>query len=313
MKHLFILNPIAGGGRRTGEVRAEILCVMEAQDDPWELYETTGVADATRKVREAAEAHEHLRVYACGGDGTLNECVNGAVGQAHVAVTHFPAGTGNDFIKTFAVGKAHFFDLERLLDAEEMALDVIDVDGRYGINICSVGLDARIGADVHQYSGLPFVRGKGAYVVSLLANVVKGITQTLEVQAGEETIRQKFTLICACNGRSYGGTFTPVPDAMPDDGQLDILLVDRVSRLGVAQLVGKYAKGRFREVPHKIRHIRGKSLTIRADRMFVVNVDGEILRRQEVTFTLLPAAVKFFAPRGASFKASKSNNFLEAY
>jgi len=311
MKHLFILNPIAGGGRRISEVRAEILRVMGGQGEPWELYETLGSGDAIRKVREAAGSREALRVYACGGDGTLNECVNGAVEEAHVAVTHFPAGTGNDFIKTFHAGKEHFFYLERFLDPEVMALDVIDAGGRYGVNICSVGLDARIGGDVHKYSRLPFVRGKGAYFVSLLVNVLRGIAEPFELEVGGKISKEKFTMICLCNGRSYGGAFTPVPEALPDDGLMDILLVGKVSRPGVVPLVGKYAAGRYRELPHLITHLQDTSLTIRADREFVVNVDGEILWRREVVFTLLPCGVNFFAPRGASFRTPNLGTSVE--
>ncbi|MCL2842848.1 MAG: diacylglycerol kinase family lipid kinase [Oscillospiraceae bacterium] len=306
MRHLFILNPIAGGGRRTEEARQTIQTVMSAQPEPWELYETTGPKDAIRKVTEAAKQGQSVRVYACGGDGTLNECVNGAVGYTNVAVTHFPTGTGNDFIKTFDTGRELFFDLNRLLDAEVMALDVIDAGGRYGINICSVGIDARIGADVHQYSNWPLVGGKGAYVVSLLANVIKRVAEPYEIEVEDKVYRQKITLICLCNGRSYGGAFTPVPDAMPDDGLLDILMAKQVSRLGVAYVVGKYAKGKFRDVPRVITHLQGKQATIRADHEFVVNVDGEILRRREVSFRLLPQAVNFFAPRGADFRKSEA-------
>ena len=301
MKHLFILNPVAGGGRRIAEGRAQIQAVMGRHGGDWEIYETTGQEDAIRKVRAAADTGEPLRVYACGGDGTLNECVNGAVGHTHVAVTHFPMGTGNDFIKTFGPGREHFFDLECLLEGREMVVDVIDVGGRYGINICSVGLDARIGGDVHKYSALPLVRGKTAYLVSLLANVAQGIASKFEIETGGKIRKGSFTLICACNGRSYGGAFTPVPEALPDDGQMDILLVKKVSRLGVLQLVNRYAKGRYREIPHLVTHVQDKYLTVRADREFVVNVDGEILRRREVTFTLVPGGVNFFAPREASF------------
>ena len=301
MKHLFVLNPVAGGGRRTAEARAEIQGLMEGSGKDWELYETSGPKDAMEKVRAEAERGAPLRVYACGGDGTLNECVNGVVGKAQAAVTHFPTGTGNDFIKTFAKGKELFFDLERLLDGEVMALDVIDVGERYGINICSVGLDARIGADVHKYSAWPLVGGKGAYLVSLLANTVRGIAEPFEVEIGDRVERRKFTLICACNGRSYGGAFTPVPEALPDDGQMDILLVSKVSRFGVLNLVKRYAQGKYREIPQLITCFREKQLTIRADRAFVINVDGEILRKSEVAFRLLPAAVNFFAPQGAAF------------
>ena len=305
MRHQFILNPIAGGGRRTGEIRQTIQTIMGNQPEPWELYETTGPEDAIRKVAEVAEQGQPVRVYACGGDGTLNECVNGVVGHAHAAVTHFPTGTGNDFIKTFDTGRELFFDLNSLLDAEEMALDVIDAGGRFGINICSVGIDARIGADVHKYSSWPLVQGKGAYVVSLLANVIKRIAEPYELEVGGKVYRQKFTLICLCNGRSYGGAFTPVPNAMPDDGLLDILMVKQVSRGKVARVVGKYAKGKFKEIPSLITHLQDKQATIRADHEFVVNIDGEILWRREVSFRLLPKAVNFFAPRGASFRKSE--------
>jgi len=301
MRHLFILNPVAGGGKRTEAVRTEIIETMQAQEDPWELYETQGIQDATRMVHKAAEGTEPLRVYACGGDGTLNECVNGLVGKPHAAVTHFPAGTGNDFIKVFHTGREAFFKLPNLLDPQEMAIDVIEAGGRYGINICSVGLDARIAADVHRYSGLPGVQGKGAYFLSLLANVGKGIARPFEVEAAGKTYRQKFTLICACNGRSYGGAFTPVPEAMPDDGLMDILLVDQTSRAGALGLVKKYAAGKYKEIPKLITHLQSDSMTIRADREFMVNLDGEILRKREVHFKLLPAAVRFFAPKQASF------------
>ena len=80
-------------------------------------------------------------MYACGGDGTLNECVNGAVGHANVAVTHFPCGTGNDFIKMFGEEKARFFDLAELVRGEVRPLDVMECCGRYAINICSVGIE----------------------------------------------------------------------------------------------------------------------------------------------------------------------------
>ena len=301
MLHLFVLNPVAGGGRRTEEARAEIKRVMGKSGLNWALYETTGRLDATRKVLEAAEGGAPLRVYACGGDGTLNECINGAVGKNHVAVTHFPTGTGNDFIKTFDQGKEHFFQLERLLEGREMTIDIIEAGERYGINICSVGLDARIGADVHKYSGLPLIGGKTAYVVSLLANLILGIAQEFEVEIAGMKLRRKFTLICACNGRSYGGSFNPVPEAIPDDGQMEVLLVDKVSRARVLSLVKRYAQGKYREVPKLITHYRTERLTIRGDREFVINVDGEILRQKEVSFRLLPAAVNFFAPLEAAF------------
>ena len=301
MKHLFILNPIAGRGLKIEKARKDILKIMSAQPEKWELYETLGVKDATRKVREAAASGEELRVYACGGDGTLNECVNGAVGSPNVAVTHFPAGTGNDFIKTFSSGAEQFFELENLLDPQEIILDLVEFEGRYGINICSVGLDARIAADVHKYNRLPGVKGKSAYFLSLLVNVVKGIAMPFEVEVGGKIFKREFTLICLCNGRSYGGAFTPVPEALPNDGVLEILLVEKTSRLKVLNLVKTYAVGQYRTQPKLITHMQGTEMTIRSDCEIAVNADGEILHTKEVTFKIVPRALRFFAPKGAGF------------
>ena len=171
MKHLFIVNPVAGGKDRREYVTEQARRALEGSEDAYEVYVTTAPMDACAKIAAEAASGEELRVYACGGDGTLNECVNGAVGHANVAVTHFPCGTGNDFIKMFGEEKERFFDLAELVRGEVRPLDVMECCGRYAINICSVGIDARIGTEVHQYHD--------SYVLSAVANLFKGIAQPL--------------------------------------------------------------------------------------------------------------------------------------
>ena len=110
MKHYFIINPVAGGKDRTEEISCTVKEAMKsaAPNDAFEIYVTKGPMDASRAVKEKASGGEELRIYACGGDGTLNECVNGAAGFENAAVTHYPTGTGNDFIKIF-----NFFPIHR--------------------------------------------------------------------------------------------------------------------------------------------------------------------------------------------------------
>lgn len=171
MKHLFIVNPVAGGKDRHEYVAEQARLALEGSADAYEVYITTAPMDACAKIKAEAASGEELRVYACGGDGTLNECVNGAVGHDNVAVTHFPCGTGNDFIKMFGEEKDRFFDLSDLVRGEVRPLDVMECCGRYAVNICSVGIDARIGTEVHQYHD--------SYVLSAVANLFKGIAQPL--------------------------------------------------------------------------------------------------------------------------------------
>ena len=298
MKHLFVINPVAGGKKSCAEETKNLVKEFtESLNDPCEIYITKEPMDACRKIVEEAESSDNLRVYACGGDGTLNECTNGAALRANVAITHYPCGTGNDFLKTFGQDNVHKFrDLQALANGTVRPLDIIDCDGRYGIDICSVGIDARVAADVHKYSSMPLIGGKTGYIVALVANVIKGVTQKFKINIDGQIIDKKITLACACNGRFYGGGFNPVPDAIPDDGILEILVVEPVSRLKVAQVVGRYKNGQFREFPELITYIRGTSMEIECDREFVVNIDGEAIYKNKMSFTLIPKGVNFIFP-----------------
>jgi len=302
MKHLYIVNPVAGGKKNKHEkVVNEIEAFAKNHGEPYEIYITSAPMDACEKITSTAESGEELRVYACGGDGTLNECANGAANRANVAITHYPCGTGNDFIKTFGYENIDKFrNLQNLADGEVRPLDLIKCDWRYGINIASVGIDARIGTDVHKYSKIPIIGGSTGYVVSLIVNVIKGVGQKFKITVGDMTADKKITLVCACNGRFYGGGFNPVPDAMPDDGLLDCLIVESVSRFKVAEIVGKYAKGKFSEFPDVFTHKRCTELNIEGDQEFVIQIDGEALYAKETKFELIPNGVNFIFPKNLS-------------
>lgn len=302
-KHLFVVNPAAGGKRaRNDTYIKEIQEFSDAMDELSEVYYTQGPMDACAKIKQEATEHEELRVYACGGDGTLNECVNGAALSPNVAVGIYPHGTGNDFLKTFGErDMAKFRDLRTLVAGETRAVDLIDCNGRYGVNICSVGIDARVGTDVHKYSKIPIIGGSTAYVVSLMVNTIKGVKTKMRVIARDIDITADYSLICACNGRFYGGGFNPVPEALIDDGVLEFLLVAGVSRLKVAQIVKRYSQGRFRELADVITHIRGDYLRICCEKTFVVNVDGEAIYSDDINFKLIPGGVNIIFPPGLEY------------
>lgn len=297
MKHLFIVNPAAGGKDSTDFVSAKVAQFFSGKEGDFEIYATKAPMDAVKKIQYEAQLCDELRVYACGGDGTLNECVCGAVGHDNVAVTHFPTGTGNDFIKTFGNNKELFFDLEELIDGTVRPIDVIDCNGRYSINICSVGIDARIGNDVHKYSKIPLIGGSTGYVTSLAVNFFKGITDPLRVICNGKLYYGDMNLICACNGQYYGGGFNPVPEAVPDDGLIDFLIVKGASRSTILKVVGHYAKGEYALFPKYITHIRGTYMEIESEKELVVNVDGEAIYGKKIVMKLIPGGVNFIYPK----------------
>ena len=301
MKHLFIINPAAGSYNRTEEYSAIIHKICRARKVDYEIRVSTAPGEATRITREAAEKGEPIRIYACGGDGTLNEVAAGAAGYDNAAVSVFSGGSGNDFVKLFDDPKA-FFDLHRLMDAEEVTFDMIRCNEDLALNICSVGLDARIGTDVSNYKRLPLLHGFRAYAASTVVNVVRGIAEHYVVEVNGETIDDDFTFVCVCNGRFYGGGFNPIPEADPADGMLDVLLVKKVSRSQVPFLIGKYKNGRYKEISDVARYIRTDRVKITCDRETPINMDGELRTAQVVEMSLAQKKIRFFYPKGLSWK-----------
>lgn len=299
MTHLFIINPAAGSRDRTAEYTRAIETCCAGMDYRIVVSEKPG--DCARITRQAAETGESCRIYACGGDGTLNEVVQGAAGYENVAVTVFSGGSGNDFAKIFDDPKA-FFQLPRLLDAEEVTFDLIDCNGDLSLNICSVGLDARIGTDVAHYKRLPLLHGHSAYVASTVINVIRGIHEHYVIEIDGERIDGRQTMICACNGRYYGGGFNPVPEADPTDGLLDVLIVKKVSRLQVPGVVGKYKNGQYASLPHLVRHFKTKTLKIICDKPTPINLDGELRTASQINMSISDKKLRFFYPKGLTWK-----------
>ena len=300
MKHLFIINPAAGSRDRTAEYTAQIQRLCKGLD--YEIAVSQAPGECRLFAREAAQTGKEVRIYACGGDGTLNEVAAGAAGFSNAAVTAWCGGSGNDFVKIFSEPAA-FSDLARLLEAEETTFDLIACNEDLALNICSVGLDARIGTDVARYKRLPFFHGFNAYALSTVINLFRGISQHYIVEVDGERIDAEQTFVCVCNGRYYGGGFNPVPEADPADGLLDVLLVKKVSLLQVPAIIGKYKNGRYRELSEFIRHFRTDRVRILCDRPSAVNLDGELRVAQEVEMRTAWEKIKFFYPRGLTWTA----------
>ena len=276
MKHLFIVNPTAGGKDSTSEVRAKVEEAFSTHEGQYEIYVTRAPLDATEKIKSEASTGEHIRAYACGGDG-------------------------NDFCRMFGDEMDLYRDAGALLDGFEHPIDIIHCNGRYSANICSVGIDARIGTSVHNYSKFPLIGGSAAYVVSAVVEMFRGISRHMRITSGDFVADAKHTLVCACNGRFYGGGFNPSLTAMPDDGIMDIFVAKKLNILQFAALIGKYAKGRADELPQFVTHLRTDRITIEFDEDNVVNIDGEAIFTKKAELRLLPKAARLIVPAGMHF------------
>ena len=307
MRHIFLINPAAGKGGAIGQLEERLARLSV----PHQTAYTQKAGDACRLAREAAEAGGPVRLYACGGDGTLNEVVNGAAGFANAAVTNVPMGTGNDFLKLFGPRYRELFsDLEALAAGPQSAFDLMDCNGKLGLDVICAGVDARIAAGVHRYKRLKGVSGRWAYLLSLAEQVfLRGITRPMTVEMGARRWEEAPTaVLCICNGRHYGGGFMPVGDAMPDDGILDALRVGDVGLPTFLRLVRQYAKGLYWKYPQWIDAYHGREVSFSAQAPITVVVDGEVMEDTRFTVRLSEKQVNFFYPAGLSYQPEKRRN-----
>ena len=298
MRHLFIVNPTAGGYDCTEDVKKS---AEEVYGEDFEIYVTKGPKDAISEVKRRGESGDEYLIFSCGGDGTFNECCNGAAGHMNLTVSPYPIGTGNDFCRMFGDEAKLYKDLPALSKGKSRPIDLVDCGGIYCANLCSVGIDARVGCNVHNYTHLPFCSGSLAYVVSLIVELTKGINTYMKIDCGDTHLEGKHALACVCNGRFYGGGFMPSKDAMPDDGELDIYIVREMNLLNLALNLGKYSSGRSDEIPRYVTHLKGDRITFEFDKETMINVDGETIYKEKLEFSLVNHAMNILVPEGMTF------------
>lgn len=308
MKHILIINPVAGKHSSTSALMEKAREMEKRHGIECECILTRRSGHAAETCRAIAEKGDPVRFYACGGDGTLNEVANGILGFDNAAMTVIPTGTGNDFLKNFGKDMAEQFrDMENLWNGPQFALDAIACNDRVALTIACSGFDAKVARDVHTFGSSKMLFGQGSYVASLAVNFFgRGLNQRWRVFLdGEEQEKTDYALIAACNGRYYGGGFFPVPEARMDDGVLNTLVVEKVSRADFLRFVGPYSKGDYYKAAAFARCVTAKEIRIESLEGDVVTcLDGEIVTNGAVTIRLSDKKVNFFGPAGCDPNAT---------
>ena len=299
MKHIFIVNPASGQGQASKIIYSSLSSL--GKDFECSVYLTKGKKDAERYIRKYLLSHtESTRFYACGGDGTVNEVVNGIAMFPQASMTVYPCGSGNDFVKCFG-NKESFLDIAALTDAKEIPLDVMKVNDRFCINICHFGFDSYVAKKMDEVRSKRIIGGKNAYTTGVVMGLAKAMKNHAEIIAdGEVMCNGDFLLCTVANGRYVGGKYKCAPKAMLNDGLLDICVSDTVSRAKFIRLVEYYAQGthltdpRFKNFLHyrQCRHVE-----IKADDGFCISLDGEVVPMSNAVIDVVPNGIKFAVPQ----------------
>ena len=313
MKNLFVVNPAAGKAMDPEPLVQKIRQAGNEMDLPVEIHitdEPGGSEHVVRKYLASAPVRESVRIFAAGGDGTLNEVINGAypffsTHQIHIGC--IPTGTGNDFIRNFP-GR-DFLDMERQLSAESRQVDLIQYQyktalgetSRYCVNMFNIGFDCEVVYRTSILKKYPLLHGSLAYLVGILLTLIKKEGTSLEIKVEDETIHQGKLLLASIGNGSYcGGGLKGLPKAKVDDGLMDVSLVQNVPRRTFISLFPHYSKGTHLETPgieEIVTYRQCKSMVIQPNGEHIrLCTDGEICEAGPIRFNVEPLALDFIIP-----------------
>lgn len=315
MKHIFVVNPAAGKGKNIPSLLASISYACEDLKVEYDIYHTHEAGDATVYVSEKCEQNpdEKFRFYACGGDGTLSEVLNGAVGHDNAEIAVIPAGTGNDFVKTFRHPE-YFTTIQKQVLGTAEKIDLLKYNDRYSLNIINVGFDCDVVVEVAKIKRKSFVPSKLAYIMGIAAVFVKPLGKRFKVTIDDnECIEKEFMLCAMANALYYGGGFKAAPLAQLDDGYMDLCLVDRVSRADFIRIIPKYKSGQHVDENGKskypfVRYQKCKKVVIESETTIGVCGDGEVSPANKVVVEIIPNAIAFSIPKNSGCESMHTSD-----
>ncbi|WP_291583591.1 diacylglycerol/lipid kinase family protein [Clostridium sp. UBA6640] len=292
MKNLFIINPIAGKGRSLEYIDK----IKEYFDDLQEEYiiEITEYKNHAIEIAKEYTSKGTYRVFAVGGDGTINEVLNGLIGSDSVLCV-IPTGTGNDFVRTLYKNKDFEDILDSLISGQEHYIDLAKSNDRYFINIASVGFDAEVVYNARMFKNRRFIPSSFAYILSIIYTAFNFKSINMSIKIGEQYIKESTFLLAACNGKCYGGGVMIAPKADMKDGLLDICIVKRPNLFTILKSIPKALKGDLENI-EEVNYYYGKKITVKGDREFILNADGELFRQTEAEFELIENGMKVIVP-----------------
>lgn len=280
-----IVNPVSGAGNASavGEKAAALLKKLNVA---FTMRVTEAIGHATELARQAA-AEGHATVIAVGGDGTVNEVAAG-LNESQTALGIIPAGNGNDFAKALGIPKGWEDALHYLLKHEPRRVDTGKANDRFFINICGTGFDVMVLENM--LKAKQYIHGKLPYLYGIFVTLTRFKPIPMRIETAEGVVIDKpCSHFSIANGQYFGSGIRIMPLSKVDDGTFDVLVIDKLSRWKIFLSLPSLLKGTIIGKPFS-HHYRTRECTLSAPGMHL-NLDGEIVATDRVTFTCQPASL----------------------
>ncbi len=282
MKYYFIINPQSGKIDKQF-LENNIINACMKRNITYEFLYTKCVRDAEKIAKDIPD--EECVVFSVGGDGSLNEVLNGIADDKNKILGNIPSGSGNDFEKSL-----------KQYDKGIIDSDLGLINGRYFINVACLGLDADVANNLDWTRNKKWIPIKQRYNVSLVYTYFKYKFKKLKIQMGNDSMENECTILAVCNGQYYGGGFRIAPHSSLNDGLLDIYYVEKMAKPKIIPVLLKLIKATHESCP-AVKRYNKKAIVVDCADNYTFNVDGEMITDNHFEIELKKNAIKVFNDR----------------
>jgi diacylglycerol kinase (ATP) len=299
MKARLIVNPRSGTDSAPDALE-KINRLLRARAGMMEIVMTVGEDDARVAAARAVEdGVDHL--FVGGGDGTLNEALNGVAslpgGLGAVRFGVIPLGTGNDFATALGIPEDIDQAIAQLFDSEAAAVDVGRLNDRYFVNVSAGGFIADVSDAVNPQ--LKTIAGKFAYLLGGAQVLLNYDPVQATVRVSGATHTHMLHTFAVCNSRLVGGGRLIAPHAVLDDGRLDVCLIDAMPTMEFLGLLRQVSSGNHVDDP-RVTYVQTEAIELSFDRRIRVNTDGQVLEAARCVYSVLERAATFLGAGSAT-------------
>lgn len=304
MKICFILNP-KSGKERYSLLISSLKAFLERDGIHYLFQTTTKSGHATTLAEKAASSGLFDRIAAVGGDGTINEVVNG-IARVRMqsknrhgncpALGLIPAGLGNDVARGLGIPRRLKGAYTTLIEARPRYVDIGEVNGRFFINGVGIGYDGAVASEMHKIRKGGKILSGWIYFKCLMHQLWQFTPPllTLEID-GNFLPPRRYFLALAANRTSFGGVFNLAPKARFDDGLLDVLLVSAIPKHTFFLSIPRAITGKHLGLKH-VSCYTARRITIKSDSAVPCHIDGESCYDDQFSIKVLPKALKVVVP-----------------
>ena len=290
MNTLFIVNPAAGRGK----------CFRKWTQLEDLLHERASFAFAVRLTRKSGDAENFAitaiqegfeRIVSVGGDGTVNEIINGVAGS-NVQIGILPFGTGNDLALALRLSTDYMHIVKMLESPTIKLIDIVKINERFYINAAGLGIDGQVVQNINQH---PMINrlGKIGYIVSALQSVLQFRPDKLLVTIdGHDSVLSNVWILAITNGPYFGGGMKVCPKADLSDGWLDLCIVQNLSKWQFFRLFPLVFSGQHVRKEQYVTTLRAKKVHIDIPNHLIMQSDGEIMKFTSVTIEIIPHGIQ---------------------